>query len=90
MLKIIFLWNTVPCCREDVTSIFRGDPPPYYLPPRDGVSRFLRVGGIVRLKCDGTRAETRFGLSVKRTNPFKSARGLNSVDCWQPSCAHQR
>ena len=26
-----------------------------------------------RLKCDGTRAETRFGLSGKRTNPFKSA-----------------
>jgi hypothetical protein len=28
---------------------------------------------IVRLKCDGTRAETRFRLSAKRTNPFKSA-----------------
>jgi len=26
-----------------------------------------------RLKSDGTRAETRFGLSAKRTNPFKSA-----------------
>jgi hypothetical protein len=26
------------------------------------------------LKCDGTRAETRFGLSAKRTSPFKSAR----------------
>ena len=26
-----------------------------------------------RLKCDGTRAETRFGLSAKRTSPFKSA-----------------
>jgi len=25
------------------------------------------------LKCDGTRAETRFRLSAKRTNPFKSA-----------------
>jgi hypothetical protein len=25
------------------------------------------------LKCDGTRAETRFGLSAKRTSPFKSA-----------------
>ena len=35
-------------------------------------------GGIVlfcrlRLKCDGTRAETRFCLSAKRTSPFKSA-----------------
>ena len=25
------------------------------------------------MKCDGTRAETRFGLSAKRTSPFKSA-----------------
>jgi hypothetical protein len=27
----------------------------------------------LRLKCDGTRAETRFLLSTKRTSPFKSA-----------------
>ena len=27
------------------------------------------------LKCDDTRAETRFRLSAKRTSPFKSARG---------------
>jgi hypothetical protein len=27
----------------------------------------------VRLKCDGTRVETRFRLSAKRTSPFKSA-----------------
>jgi hypothetical protein len=26
----------------------------------------------LRLKCDGTRAETRFSLSAKRTSPFKS------------------
>jgi len=26
-----------------------------------------------RLKCDGTRTETRFRLSAKRTSPFKSA-----------------
>ena len=26
-----------------------------------------------RLKCDGTRAETRFRLSAKRTSPFKPA-----------------
>jgi hypothetical protein len=32
-----------------------------------------RVGGRLRLKCDGTRAETRFRLSAKRTSPFKSA-----------------
>jgi hypothetical protein len=29
--------------------------------------------GRLRLKCDGTRAETRFRLSPKRTIPFKSA-----------------
>ena len=29
----------------------------------------------LRLKCDGTRSETRFRLSAKRTNPFKSAGG---------------
>ena len=27
----------------------------------------------LRLKCDGTRAETRFRLSAKGTSPFKSA-----------------
>jgi len=29
--------------------------------------------GRGQLKCDGTRAETRFRLSAKRTTPFKSA-----------------
>ena len=46
--------------------------------------------GRQRLKCDGTRAETRFRLSAKRTSQFKSAVGVSSVDYWQPSCAHQR
>ena len=31
------------------------------------------IGRRLRLKCDGTRAETRFRLSAKRTSPFKSA-----------------
>jgi hypothetical protein len=31
-------------------------------------------GVRLRLKCNGTRAETRFRLSAKRTSPFKSAR----------------
>jgi len=35
---------------------------------------FCRLEGRLRLKCDGTRAETRFRLSAKRTSPFKSAR----------------
>ena len=30
------------------------------------------VAGIARVERDGTRAETRFRLSPKRTNPFKS------------------
>ena len=29
----------------------------------------------LRLKCDGSRAETRFRLSAKRTSPFKSSGG---------------
>jgi len=32
-----------------------------------------QIYGRVQLKCDGTRAETRFRLSAKRTSPFKSA-----------------
>ena len=33
--------------------------------------------GRGRLKCDGTRSETRFRLSAKRTSPFKSAGGAS-------------
>jgi hypothetical protein len=33
----------------------------------------MRDRSKMRLKCDGTRAETRFRLSEKRTHPFKSA-----------------
>ena len=33
------------------------------------------ASGRGHLKCDGTRAETRFRLSAKRTSPFKSAGG---------------
>ena len=48
----------------------------------------IRTG---QLKCDGTRAETRFRLSAERTSPFKSAGGgVSSVDYWQPRCAHPR
>jgi len=35
----------------------------------------LNGDGRLRLKCDGTRAETRFHLSVKWMSPFKSAGG---------------
>jgi len=56
-----------------------------------GVKGYGIKGGRGQLKCDGTRAETRFRLSTKRTSPFKSAAGgVSSVDYWQPRCAHQR
>jgi hypothetical protein len=45
-------------------------------------SRVTRVVGRLHLKCDGTRAETRFGLSA--------GGGVSSVDYWQPRYAHQR
>ena len=38
-----------------------------------GVLRYGMFFGRLSLKCDGTRAETRFRLSAKRTSPFKSA-----------------
>jgi len=37
------------------------------------VDREVETSGTARLKCDGARAETRFGLSAKRTSPFTSA-----------------
>jgi hypothetical protein len=51
----------------------------------------------LRLKCDGTRAVTRFRLSAKWTSPYKSVEGgwggwggVSSFDYWQPRCSHQR
>ena len=35
--------------------------------------KLLHFGCRLRLKCDDTRAETRFRLSGKRTSPFKAA-----------------
>jgi hypothetical protein len=35
--------------------------------------------GILHLKCDGTRAETRFRLSAKRTSPFKMGRQFSRL-----------
>jgi len=40
-----------------------------------GVRLLNKTVSRLRLKCDGTRAETRFRLSAKRTILFKSARG---------------
>ena len=41
--------------------------------PRWLICHAAAESGRLRLKCDGTRAETWFRLSAKRTNPFKSA-----------------
>ena len=50
-----------------------------------------KAKGRARLKRDGTRAETRFGLSAKRASTFKSAGGgVSSVDYWQSRSADQR
>jgi len=35
--------------------------------------RHKRTNCRLRLKCDGTRADTKYRLSAKRTSPFKSA-----------------
>jgi len=40
-----------------------------------GVYQLYTIGCRGQLKCDGTRAETRFRLSAKRTSPLKSAGG---------------
>ena len=40
------------------------------------LSSYLHLGfpsGRAEMECDGTRAETRFGLPAKRTSPFISA-----------------
>jgi len=34
---------------------------------------YVMLSSRGQLKCDGTRTETRFRLSAKRTSPFKSA-----------------
>jgi len=39
----------------------------------DNVTLFSCLRNRDQLKCDGTRAETEFRLSAKRTSPFKSA-----------------
>ena len=45
--------------------------------------------GRGQLKCDGTRAETRFRLSAKRTSPFKSAGASFHSTTGSRGVAHQ-
>jgi len=53
-------------------------------------NRFKHGSSRGQLKCDGTRAETRFRLSAKRTSPFKSAGSSVQSTSGQPRCVHQR
>jgi len=46
------------------------------------MSRRMQAVCIALAERDGTRAETGFRLSPKRTSPFKSVGGVSSVDCW--------
>jgi len=46
--------------------------------------------GRLRLKRDGTRAETTFRLLAKRTSPFKSVGASVKSTTGQPRSAHQR
>ena len=73
----------VSLCREQ-NSIINQDNPPNYTVINPGNTPIVKLywgvraeqgstTTIVRLKCDGTRTETRFRLSPKRTSPFKSA-----------------
>jgi len=54
---------------------------------QDPVQANSKIGRL-RLKCDGTRAETRFLLSAKRTSPFKPAGASVQSTTAQPRCAH--
>jgi len=62
---------------KDVTIISRSARNMAYA-PSFGITETMicasgSVGSRSQLKCDGTRAETRFLLSAKRASPFKSA-----------------
>jgi len=61
-IKPVFLLKLPVFCRTSAASFTRQ-------PMQTGSVNW----GTPRLKCDGTRAETRFHLSAKRTSPFKLA-----------------
>ena len=82
VLIILFRWLSV------VGLVFKSDNRQSY--KKNNKYQFLYTYSCRgQLKCDGTRAETRFRRSAKRTSPFKLAGGVSSVDYWQPRCAHQ-
>ena len=81
-------YTHIPLNSNSTSSIeLNLDVPLSPLPPSLPSTNFCRD----HLKCDGTRAETRFRLSAKRTSPFKSAgRRQFSRLLAQPRCAYQR
>jgi hypothetical protein len=72
-------WNytsTPPVCfmARTVTKLVFIFMPPYVFTDSEYSTESHSVDVLrLRLKCNGTRAETRFRLSAKRTSPFKSA-----------------
>ena len=67
----------------EATSLGHVDGHSFVLSGRNTQHAFTE--GRLRLKCDGTRAETRFRLSAKRTSLFKG-RFTHSMPC--PCHAH--
>ena len=55
-----------------MSSLPHCDPTQFRKQQHSHVTCYLHIRGRLRLKCDGTRTETRFRLSAKRTSPFKS------------------
>ena len=52
--------------------------------------RLVETGCRLHLKCDGTRAETRFLLSAKGTSPFKLAVASVQSTTGSRGVRHQR
>ena len=68
--KIIMTWLGIEPATSWVVA------PPSQLWSSCGIMCYIKsMERKARLKCDGTCAETRFGFTAKRTNPFKSAGG---------------
>jgi hypothetical protein len=69
-----FVAQNLNHCATPLRQILAQYPAPYLLLRLYTVlNRQVSKYGTGQLKCDGTRAETRFRLSAKRTSPFKSA-----------------
>ena len=65
--------HTCPCPQNHIVPHMSVAPEQYGNATSVSMSWLTIVIGRLRLKCDGTRAETRFKFLAKRTSPFKSA-----------------